>query len=60
MGLIQPIINKPIGLVGPIYNVPLVPTQYNDRLKCHSIMGLIRDNIWCICVLYNNLYVEGD
>ena len=38
------IINKPIGLVGSIYNVPHVPTVYNDRLKCHSIMGHIRDN----------------
>lgn len=42
-----------------IYNVPLVPTVYNDRLKCHGIMGLIRDNLWCFCVIYNNLYVEG-
>jgi hypothetical protein len=37
-------INKPTGLVGPIYYVPFNITVYTDRLKCHIIMGHIRDN----------------
>ena len=37
-------INKPTGLVGPVYHVLSNITVYTDRLKCHIIMGHIRDN----------------